>query len=411
MHFMNFIEREYGIFNLKMCKTGVIGTQFVGPCIVLFLYDEKEKTCFGFHIDDRTSIQAIKNAVNEYLNDRIVSTLKAYLAGGWSSSKADRRGYDQALIQWLKSRGIKSIDTQCIDQIAGHGSDSKRENYYEVVAFDINKGNLIIQHGSNPNMQPYDLRSAAEQTQANECLEYLIRDVGAYELTQSIQDMSSRLPSIFYANTQAFYNSIIDVNNATPLIPRNVSDTINAQLITLKEAIVSSDPLQVLRCIYLGISNPISPLSNSDQKYTPLHYACFQLKSQDSNYHRQIIVYILLAQGRRDLVNLKGIAALDMLDKSSSFTGLCKSLLALFSNIDNQNDDHNQIAGLVRSHLANLANDVIIYNNAAPHELEMVHMVIHNKLHTMMAELIRFSQTMLNKSQEERNTTKMPINW
>ena len=43
IYFLNFIEREYGIFNLEMCKTGVIGTQFVGPCIVLFLYDEKEK--------------------------------------------------------------------------------------------------------------------------------------------------------------------------------------------------------------------------------------------------------------------------------------------------------------------------------------------------------------------------------
>lgn len=368
-NFTSFMQHEYGIFSINDTENGLVGTEGVGPCIVLYVYNPAAKNCFGVHMSTGISFQAVRAPLLAYLNTIPATELvncKAFFVGGWQAYADLDKNKLENLRSLLAENGITDIvdklyqkKKSCVKKL----QVPKIEEIYAVVGFDLNAGELLIEHTFDNNLQDVDRRSPEVQG--------LIAQIKPYILMGHLTTISDKAKNIAFSKTDAeFIKSIVDINDGTPLMPRDeIISTVRVQLNALSKYALEGDVANVAKQLFTMLINPCSYLIDDaglpkKDKWTPLHYACSALNKNSfpkDEYKFQVVLMLMLMQsGKDDLVNAKGQSALDLLkdqyhkDIFTKLLGLCSNLLS--------GPDKNSASQTLRSISLDLLNDALRYD-------------------------------------------------
>lgn len=120
-------QHDYGITTAKS-RMPILGTWGAGPCVILALYNDKNKIAALAHIDTTAEVKSLENIFRHF----DVESTVAHLYGGDSSS------FNKCLdiIEFIKSSGIKIETCALIEHSDGHASlaiDARNGKLYSSV--------------------------------------------------------------------------------------------------------------------------------------------------------------------------------------------------------------------------------------------------------------------------------------
>jgi len=358
-HYRHFGQGESGVFTRENTIDDLVGTSNVGPCVVLFLHNRIAKDCYAIHFDDRIHFAAIRRQIRKYIGvKQNLKDLQAFLVGGWVFFKNSDHAAIQ-LLDWLKKLGVNNnIDK--LYQKHGTPSDTRRMHYYDSVIFDIAKGTLCSLNAANfvlgPEFDPFTKKKA-------DCFRYIRNN--AIPLSDSIVTTGD-------LDTINFYGAITAASNGTPIIPAvNFEQELSQELLKLANEVKNGNALGVIKCLYNGFVNPATAISPADG-YTPLHYACAELRTNPGNYEREVIVFLMLLHAQRDLAASNGRTALSILP-DSFFKTKCAELLVFIGLQTTQDGINYRFVKQYRDVTACLANSVIQYRKSPPWLQDAIH--------------------------------------
>lgn len=383
LQYLGLPKQSYGIFDINntAATCSMIGVQDISSQLAIFVCNTRSesKECLAICAENYTSIQAIKNCIAAFMArdpDVLPKEYKVSLVGGLRANDAAASGVAvyRVLVPMLRQH------FSFVDILDGYFLQGDR--YSHVLQHIASGEGIVYQHWFADGAQPVPNPDAAYMQCLADCQQYL-SIFGKQPLAKSVSEarefMAQAGVQEMLPETEQFFTDRVANGNGTPLLPCfDLQAQVDLYLHTLggvcgrfaTAAGVEADAQLFARTLANGIANPVSAIAVVGGGFTPLHYACIQLKKRENevdSYKLKAIIVMLLLFGMRDLPNEKGTTALSYLLKiqDQEFAQACMNFIQLMDELRiAQGDDprKQRYNNVVRQIFVCMVNELMIYD-------------------------------------------------